>query len=117
MFIRYIPFSLLVIAAGCALSTPENTASSEPHSTPDSFIAYHCESGTAIQAAYPAHRKAVVKYKEQMLRMNLAVSADGSRYVGDGLEWWTSGSGVGSEGTLFRHETAGKIVERCKQHR
>ncbi|MGV8923351.1 MAG: MliC family protein, partial [Thermomonas sp.] len=44
-------------------------------------------------------------------------SGSGARYVGSDLEWWTKGSGSGSEGTLLRHQadgTSGEIVESCK---
>lgn len=48
--------------------------------------------------------------------MRIAVSGSGARYVSDGLEWWTKGSGAGAAGTLFRHladGTSGEIIESC----
>jgi len=48
--------------------------------------------------------------------MQIAMSASGARYVGGELEWWTKGSGSGSEATLFSHlpdGTSGESVEVC----
>lgn len=30
----------------------------------------------------------------------------GARYAGSGMEWWTKGTGPGSEGMLLHHKTA-----------
>lgn len=82
------------------------------------FITYQCPSGGTVEASYPTDSTAVVRYQGQERSMTIAVSASGARYVGDELEWWTKGSGSGSEGTLFRHEsdgTTGELVETCTQ--
>ena len=78
---------------------------------------YRCESGQSIVAAYPSADTATIKYKGSSYDMKIAVSASGARYVGGGLEWWTKGSGAGSEGTLFRHladGSSGSIIETCQ---
>lgn len=98
----------LALATGCTLfqATP---------STPVSYR-YACESGQTIVATYPAADRAMVRYQERELDMLIAISGSGARYVGNGLEWWTRGSGPGSEGTLFHHlanGTTGEIVEIC----
>ncbi|MFA7522861.1 MAG: MliC family protein [Halothiobacillaceae bacterium] len=77
---------------------------------------YRCESGETIAATYPTTDSATVRYQGSSYNMEIAVSASGARYVGGGLEWWTKGSGPGSEGTLFRHladGSSGEIIERC----
>lgn len=89
-----------------------------PASEPGFRATYRCESGRRIQAWYPSDGAAVVVHGGRTLRMTLAVSASGARYVGGGLEWWTKGSGPGSPGTLFRHlsdSTSGEAVEQCEQ--
>jgi membrane-bound inhibitor of C-type lysozyme len=78
---------------------------------------YRCDSGETIAATYASTNAATVSYKGSDHKMEIAVSGSGARYVGSDLEWWTKGSGSGSEGTLFRHQADGKsgeIVESCK---
>lgn len=126
-----LPLLFAIAAAGCA--SPENDAvvsteptvvpadpaiaSTEPAADPTAQVVYQCESGQTIQASYPTTDTATVEYEGQTLPMTIAVSGSGSRYVGDELEWWTQGSGPGSEGTLFRHNsdgTSGEMVEQCE---
>lgn len=69
-------------------------------------------------ASYPYTDAATIKYKGRNYDMRIAVSASGARYVGGALEWWTKGSGAGSEGTLFRHlrdGTSGQSIEHCTE--
>lgn len=117
-----IAFASILLISACTgtaqnksgMQTPgaaaPSTASSAAHS-------YRCESGQTVAAAYPSTDTATVQYKGSRYAMQIAVSGSGARYVGGGLEWWTKGSGPGSEGTLFRHKadgTSGEIMERCK---
>lgn len=79
---------------------------------------YRCASGARITASYPSTESATVQYKDNSYAMQIAISASGARYVGGGLEWWTKGSGPGSEGTLFRHMadgSSGDILESCDE--
>ncbi len=79
---------------------------------------YRCESGETVVATYASTDSATVRYKGSTYNMQIAVSGSGSRYVGGELEWWTKGSGPGSEGTLFRHMadgTTGDSIEQCAQ--
>ncbi len=127
-----LPLLFAIAAAGCA--SPENDAvvstepavvadepavvSTEPAVDPSAQVVYQCESGQTVQASYPTNDTATVEYDGQTLPMTIAVSGSGARYVGDELEWWTKGSGPGSEGTLFRHngdDTTGDLVEQCEQ--
>lgn len=78
---------------------------------------YACESGEAIVANYTSTESATVNYKGSDYEMKIAVSGSGSRYVGSEIEWWTKGSGAGSEGTLFGHNadgSTGDVMENCK---
>ncbi len=117
-----IPFtfaSILLISA--CTGAPQNKSGAQmPVAAPSSTASVHnyrCESGQTMAAAYPSTDSATVQYKGSQYAMRIAVSGSGARYVGGGLEWWTKGSGPGSEGTLFRHKadgTSGEIMERCK---
>lgn len=101
-----------MLLAGCA-HLPQGQAS---HTIKSKLHAYQCESGESISVAYPSTDLAAVQYKGKIYSMTLAVSASGSRYVGQGLEWWSKGMDKGSEGSLFEHladETTGDHVESC----
>lgn len=79
---------------------------------------YQCESGQTIIASYPTTDSATVQYKGTSYTMQIAVSGSGSRYVGGDLEWWTKGSGAGSEGSLSHHladGTTGDGIEFCTE--
>lgn len=111
--------SFLLVSA-CASTPQDKGAGSAPEAaTPATSIhSYRCESGETITATYPNTDSATVHYKGSSHRMTIAVSGSGSRYVGGGLEWWTKGSGSGSEGSLFRHNadgTSGDSIELCTE--
>jgi|GEM_PF-625995 len=103
-----------LLLAGCA---HDGNSVGEAAAEAVSLVQYQCESGARIQASYPANNVAVVRYQGETHQMAVTRSASGARYTSDQLEWWTKGSGAGSEGTLFTHNadgTSGDIVERCK---
>lgn len=106
---------LLLALAGCV---PPGLAASSGRDARAAPTTYHCESGRTVEASYLSDATAAVAYRGRTYPMTIAVSASGARYVGGGLEWWTKGSGPGSEGLLFRHEadgTSGERVEFCTQ--
>ena len=94
---------------GSVIAPPPAVEASSTHD-------YTCQTGEAIAATYPSTDSATVKYKARNYDMKIAVSASGARYVAEDLEWWTKGSGHGSEATLLRHlpdGTTGEIIESC----
>lgn len=107
--------SALLVSA-CA-GTPQNkTDAPAPETTASSTQQYRCESGATLTARYPSTDAARIEYQDTHYDMQTAVSASGARYVTDDLEWWTKGSGTGSEGTLFQHKTdgsSGEQIDRC----
>ncbi len=113
--------SLVLVAlalAGCSNPEPDPPASSAAVADASAPLTYRCESGRTVEASYPTDSTAVVQYEGQTYPMTIAVSASGARYVGGGFEWWTKGSGPGSEGTLFHHlsdGTSGEQVDQCSQ--
>lgn len=52
---------------------------------------YACADGRTIQAQYPDRSTAVLKQGDTEIRLTIAASASGARYVGEGLQWWTKG--------------------------
>lgn len=113
-------FAAVLLVSACA-SSPQNRVDVQTpvaaSSTP-SVHDYRCESGETIAATYPSTDSATVQYKGGNYHMRIAVSGSGARYVGGQLEWWTKGSGPGSEGTLFRHRadgTSGASIELCTE--
>ena len=70
------------------------------------------------EGVYLADSTAAVVHDGQTRPLTVAVSGSGARYVGEAFEWWTEGSGPGSEGTVFRHNddgTSGDLVETCER--
>ena len=52
---------------------------------------YHCSDGSDIAVLYRGADAAVLTLGKQTIGMASAVSADGSRYVGGGWQWWAKG--------------------------
>lgn len=108
---------VVVAIAGCGTPVHEAERANQASSTAAVHL-YECESNRTVQVSYPSEYTAIVEYEGKVLQMIVAVSASGARYVGGGLEWWSKGSGVGSKGSIFRHESVdnstGEILERCK---
>ncbi len=109
-----VPASILFVSA-CSQEKADidvPVAIAPPHTA----HTYQCESGATIVATYPSTSSARVEYQGNSYSMQIAVSASGARYVGGELEWWTKGSGSGSEATLFLHlpdGSSGESVEVC----
>jgi len=60
---------------------------------PDAGVtAYACLDGQAVTAGYPDPQTAVVTYQDHAYTLKRAPSADGERYTGYGLQWWTRGA-------------------------
>jgi membrane-bound inhibitor of C-type lysozyme len=109
-----LPLTLVstVLLVGCANLTQGQAS----QALKTNLHTYQCESGETISAAYPSVDFAVVQYQGNIYSVTIAVSASGSRYVGEGLEWWSKGVDEGSEGALFKHlddGTTGDSVEIC----
>ena len=108
----FLPLALasLVLFTACS-KTPVESAQE-----PVAVHSYACKSGASLLASYPSTDTATIEYQGARHELQIAVSASGARYVGKGFEWWTKGSGAGSEGTLFQQlpdGTTGAIIESC----
>ena len=118
----FVPLTMtsILLISGCASSAQNQVDVQAPAAIPSasSLHRYQCESGETIAAAYLSTDTARVQYKGRSYSMQIAVSGSGARYVGADVEWWTKGSGSGSEGTLFSHladGTSGDTIERCAE--
>lgn len=106
--------ALAAMLTACATQHPATRGA--PVSDSARTTTYVCEGGVRIVASYPNTESATIRYKGATYDLHIAMSADGARYVGNGLEWWTKGSGPGSHGTLFEHNAdggSGKRIEMC----
>jgi membrane-bound inhibitor of C-type lysozyme len=70
------------------LRAPEASGSVNPD---PGVTTYVCLDGQRITAGYPDPRTAVITYKDHAYTLKLAPAADGARYTGYGLQWWTHG--------------------------
>lgn len=52
---------------------------------------YVCDDGRRVQAAYLNRDTALLRIHGEVIRLHIAISADGARYVGDDWQWWTKG--------------------------
>ncbi|WP_333587286.1 MliC family protein [Phenylobacterium sp.] len=68
-------------------------------SLPPDALAYRCDNGERLRAAYPSPEVAIVQYRGELHRLTLARSASGARYTDDTRQWWTKGE---AEGTISR---------------
>lgn len=80
---------------------------------------YRCDNGMRIHTRYFPPDRAQVHIHGRRIDMHIARSADGARYVGGGLTWWTKGVGPGSHGMLLSHDAGtqhrGELITRCRQ--
>jgi len=77
---------------------------------------YQCQSGEKIVVDYQSTETILLQYQGSHYKMSAAISASGSRYITNDIEWWTKGRGAGAKGTLFRHLTDGgsaQVIESC----
>lgn len=89
---RHAPTALLLAGTlTLALSAEAVAATSARRST-----SYLCADQQKIVASYPDRSTAVVIYQGHVQTLTAAPSADGVRYVGAGLQWWTKGMTQGS---------------------
>ena len=97
-----------VAMAGCgALAPAPRPAPAAP------AIVYACPDGQSVRATYPATRTAVIEYRGSLHTFKAAVSADGARYVGDGLQWWTKGMTHGTLAVLAPGEAYAAPGQDC----
>ena len=112
-----LTFISILLVSACSDATQDKVDAKTSVATPISAVHnYRCDSGETIVTTYPTTDSAKVQYKGSNYNMKITISGSGARYVGDELEWWTKGSGPGSEGTLFHHMTdgtSGEIIELC----
>lgn len=111
----------LLFISGCASTVQEqvNDQTTVPPQFTPATRNYHCTSGETITATYPSVDSATIQYSKTIHTLQIAISGSGARYVGDGLEWWTKGTGVGAAGMLSRLRadgTSGEIIQRCKEY-
>ncbi|MEO8925792.1 MAG: MliC family protein [Caulobacteraceae bacterium] len=94
------------LLAGCGAMAPAP-------SPPAAAIVYVCPDGQSVRATYPDTRTAVIKYRGVTHTLKTAVSADGARYIGEGLQWWTKGMTHGTLAALTPDETYATPSQDC----
>jgi membrane-bound inhibitor of C-type lysozyme len=97
-------------ANGCSPSTAKEAAVPPPAVTAPvmagavnpavKVTTYACADGQTVVAGYPDQSTAILTYKGHAYTLKIGRSADGARYVGYGLQWWTKGMSQGQLATL-----------------
>ncbi|PID46002.1 MAG: hypothetical protein CSB47_06380 [Proteobacteria bacterium] len=109
---------LLALSSALLISSCDNASQPKEEASTSTKYSYQCKSGEVVVATYPSDSTSTVTYKDRTYNMSVAVSGSGARYVGEGLEWWTKGTGSGSEGMLLHHKadgTSGEVIENCTE--
>ena len=91
--------------AGCAAMSPPAPASPA--------VVYTCPNGEIVRARYPDATTAIVRYRGATHVLKTAMSADGARYIGDGLQWWTKGMTHGTIAALPPGQTYAEPGPDC----
>ena len=73
-------------------------------------VAYACAEDQQVSVVYDGEQKVLVTYDGTTYKMKRAKSADGMRFVGSGMQWWSKGDG----GFLAGHSTSHLIARDCK---
>lgn len=107
------------LASACAPDTlPSRPPNATKAPTPQqiTLTRYACDHDALVQASYPTQDAAIVQYGGNTYEMRSARAADGARYVGTTLEWWTQGSGKGATAILRGHtdDGPGDVILECK---
>lgn len=71
-----------------------------------------CESGEVVTVLPLNANEIVVFFEKEDYKMTRAVSASGARFVGEGLEWWSKGNYIETDGFLRKLDDGG-ILTRC----
>ena len=81
----------LLSLAACA-TTPKPSA---PAAASGESARYRCADGRVIEVLYSGGDAAVLTLGNRDVAMTRAASANGERYVGEGLQWWGKGAREG----------------------
>ena len=103
---------LLLLLPLAACTTPDsNDMTQNLLPLPADATSYQCDSGNRIIVTYHKNDTATLSYLQKDYTMEMAMSASGVRYVGNGLVWWTKGQ----EGFLFddNKKDEGELIENC----
>ncbi|MBA3812450.1 MAG: MliC family protein [Caulobacteraceae bacterium] len=100
-------FAAIFLVGAPAASQPR------PSGSTASVTLYTCRDGATVRARYPDAVTAVIRYRGRIHRLKSATSADGVRYVGDGLQWWTKGLTRGAISPLPAGETYARPGVEC----
>lgn len=89
------PTATATAAPPRATSPAAGPVAGDPHVT-----TYACADGRKVTAGYPDRDTAVLTVGEHSYSLKHARSADGARYTGFGLQWWTKGLSTGRLSSL-----------------
>jgi membrane-bound inhibitor of C-type lysozyme len=114
--------SLATLLAGCDRRTaqrspaPDTTPPDVQAAPPVTMATYDCEGGGVVQASYQDPKVSLV-FKGAAMELNKVAAADGSRYAGQGKQWWVKTFPDREEGTLASfvgtEQVASQVLARC----
>jgi membrane-bound inhibitor of C-type lysozyme len=100
--------------AASAPAAPPRVSPAGPVNPDPGVTRYACADGEAITAGYPDGQTAIVSYKDHSYTLKLARSAEGMRYTGYGLQWWTRGDQASLSELKADEEVASRSGIACR---
>ncbi|MGI9169030.1 MAG: MliC family protein [Caulobacteraceae bacterium] len=110
---RGAALAYVVMIAAAPFGVGGASARSAEPAGPGTAIVYTCANGETVRALYLDDRTALIDYRGFTHTLKAAMSADGVRYVGDGLQWWTKGMTHGSIATVPSGQTYAEPGPKC----
>ncbi|GAW42495.1 Membrane-bound lysozyme-inhibitor of c-type lysozyme [Brevundimonas sp. SH203] len=116
-----VAITALIGVSACQQASPDQPAPSSDGQAqaPSEALAvrYACGSGVTIEARYPNKTSAQMTYKGQDYVLRNVQAASGARYIGSGVEWWTTSRDGREVATLSllspNEEVAVSVLEQC----
>ncbi|WP_438852912.1 DUF4232 domain-containing protein [Brevundimonas nasdae] len=117
----FVAVTALIGVSACQQAAPDQPTAPDDGQAqaPSEALAvnYACDSGVTIEARYPDKTSAQMTYKGQDYVLRNVQAASGARYIGSGVEWWTTSRDGREVATLSllspNEEVAVSVLEQC----
>lgn len=109
---------LAFLISGCAPKTLPIDTNDSNAGHPVARVVYACDSIAKRVVRYPDTHTAIFPYKGENHQLTLTMSDSGSRYVGDGIVWWSKGSDKNAKAYLYEATLDGEtgdFIASCHQ--
>ena len=88
------------VIRACRRLAEDPSATAAAGAPGERVVVHDCVDGNSVTARYPDEATVVVTQGNKTYRMTQATAPTGTRYVGDGRQWWVQGRGRAAAGRL-----------------